>query len=87
MRADELAAGLGVVKSTMANKAARIRKILDLSWFEPELMRRSMLEQHPLTWLVEVNGIPVDARWLPQELQDEARRLGLIPDLGHPQAA
>ena len=43
MRADELAAGLGVVKSTMANKAARIRKILDLSWFEPELMRRSML--------------------------------------------
>jgi hypothetical protein len=87
MRADELAAGLGVVKSTMANKAARIRKILDLSWFEPELMRRSMLEQHPLTWLVEVNGILVDARWLPAELQDEARRLGLIPDLDHHQAA
>jgi Domain of unknown function (DUF6398) len=81
MRADELAAALGVVKSTMANKAARIRTILDLSWFEPELMRRSLLEQHPLTWLIEVNGIPVDARWLPHELQDEARRLGLIPDL------
>ena len=65
----------------MANKAARIRKLLELSWFEPDLMRNSLLERHPLTWLVEVNGIPVDARWLPQELQDEARRLGLIPDL------
>lgn len=45
------------------------------------------LEQHPLAWLVQVNGVPVDARWLPDEPQDEARRLGLIPDLGHPRAA
>jgi len=40
-----------------------------------------MLEQHPLAWLVSVDGIPVDVRTLPGELQDEARRLGLIPDL------
>ena len=84
MRADKLAAGVGVAKSTMANKAARIRAVLELSWYEPELTRRSLLEQHPLTWLVEVDGIPVDARWLPEELQDEARRLGLIPDFGDP---
>ena len=72
----------------MANKAARIRKLLELSWFEPDLMRNSLLERHPLTWLVEVNGIPVDARWLPQELQDEARQLRLIPDLDpHPAAS
>ena len=85
---DEIAAGLGVAKSSMANKAARIRKLLELSWFEPDLMRNSLLERHPLTWLVEVNSIPVDARWLPQELQDEARQLGLIPDLDpHPAAS
>ena len=87
LRGDELAARLGVAKSTMANKAARIRTLLELGWFEPELMRRSLLEQHPLTWLVEVNGVPVDARWLPEELQAEARRRGLIPDLDHPRAA
>ncbi len=40
-----------------------------------------MLERNPLAWLVSVNGIPVDARTLPRELQDEAWRLGLIPDL------
>ncbi len=81
LSADELAASVGVVKSTMASKAGRIRKTLELGWFEPELMRRSLLEEHPLTWLIEVNGLPVDARWLPAEIQDEARRRGLIPDL------
>ena len=76
-----------MAKSTMANKAARIRKILELGWFEPEFMRRAELEQHPLAWLVQVNGVIIDARWLPVELQDEARRRGLIPDLDHPRAA
>ena len=81
MRADELAERLGVAKSTMANTSARIRALVGLSWYEPELTRRSMLERNPLAWLVTVDGILVDARTLPGELQDEARRLGLIPDL------
>ncbi len=81
LRADELAERLGVAKSTIANKSARIRALLRLSWYEPDLTRSSMLERNPFAWLVSVNGIPVDARTLPSELQDEARRLGLIPDL------
>ena len=75
MSGDELADCLDVAKSTMANKAALIRKTLDLRWFEPDLMRREMLERHPMAWLVEVNGLIVDARWLPAELQDEAARV------------
>lgn len=74
--ADELAAQLGVAKTTMANKAARILKALDVGVFEPELSRRSILEQHPLAWMVDVNGFLVDARALPTEVQDEARRRG-----------
>ena len=81
LRADELAECLGVAKSSMANKSARIRTLLGLSWLEPELTRRSMLERNPLAWLVSVKGILVDARTLPRELQEEARRFGLIPDL------
>jgi hypothetical protein len=46
-----------------------------------------MLEQHPLAWLVEVDGFIVDARTLPAEVQDEARRRGLIPDLDALRAA
>jgi hypothetical protein len=81
MTADELAEALGVVKTTMANKAGLINRTLGLGVFEPELTRVAVLEQHPLAWLVEVDGLIVDARSLPPELQDEARRRGLIPDL------
>lgn len=87
MTGDRLAACLGVVKTTMANKAALINKTLNIGIFEPDLTRPAMLEQHPLAWLVEVDGLIVDARMLPLELQDEARRRGLIPDLEHHRAA
>jgi Domain of unknown function (DUF6398) len=87
LSADQLATHLGVVKTSMANKAALIRKALDLSDYEPDLTCRSMLEQHPLTWLVQVNGFLVDARTLPAEIQDEARQRGLIPDLAERRAA
>ena len=87
LSADELIAQLAVVKSSMANKGALIRKTLDLGVYEPDLTRRSMLEQHPLTWLVQVNGLLADACSLPAELQDEARRRGLIPDLDERRAA
>jgi hypothetical protein len=30
-------------------------------------------------WMVEVNGLIVDARHLPRKLQEEAVRKGLIP--------
>ena len=71
-----------MAQSTLAKKSARIRALLELSsWCEPELTRRTMLERNPLGWLVTVNGVLVDARTLPRELQDEARRLGLTPDL------
>lgn len=87
MSADELAQALGVVKTTMANKAGTINRILDIGIYEPELMRVAMLEQHPLTWMVMVDGLIVDVRTLAPELQEEARRRGLIPDLDALRAA
>lgn len=85
--ADELATRLGVVKTTMANKAGLIDRTLGLAAFEPDLTRADVLEQHPLAWLVSIDGLVVDARMLPEELQDEARRRGLIPDLAARSAA
>jgi hypothetical protein len=87
MTADRLAECLGVVKTTMANKAAQINRTLDIGIFEPDLTRTAMLEQHPMAWLVEVDGFILDAQMLPAELQDEARRRGLIPDLDALRAA
>ena len=87
LTADQLAERLGVVKTTMANKAALINRTLDIGIFEPDLTRVATLEQHPIAWLVEVDGLLVDARTLPAGLQDEARRRGLIPDLDALRAA
>jgi hypothetical protein len=64
-----------------------IAKTLDLGIFEPDLTRVAMLERHPMAWIVQVNGFLVDARTLPEALQDEARRRGLIPDMQPRRAA
>jgi hypothetical protein len=88
LAADQLSERLGIPKSTMAAKAKRIRDLLGLTAaMDVEFCRRELLEDHPYAWLIEVNGMIVDARWLPAELQDEARLRGLIPDLPLDQAA
>lgn len=87
LSADQLAERMGVVKTTMANKAALINRNLDIGIFEPGLTTPAMLEQHPLAWIVEVDGFLVDASTLPPDLQDEARHRGLIPDLDAGRAA
>lgn len=77
--ADELARLLGVKKTTMANKAKLIRDMLKVSHFGAEFSRREMIERNPLVWMLEVDGMAVDARWLPLALQIHAFELGLIP--------
>jgi len=34
---------------------------------------------NPVAWLIQVNGLIVDARHMPRDIQEEAFRLGLIP--------
>ena len=81
LSADDLSELTGVPKSTMANKAKRIRDLLGLGHLDLEFCRRDMIERHPSAWYVQVDGLIVDARMLPVALQEECRRRGLIPDL------
>ena len=86
LTADQLSDVLAVPKSTMATKAKRIRDAVRLDApMDPEFCRYELLAEHPLLWLVEVNGLIIDARMLPADLQAEAQRRGLTPDLplGH----
>jgi hypothetical protein len=88
LSADQLSDLLDVPKSTMAAKAKRIRDAVGLDApMDPEFCRHELVAEHPLLWLVEVNGLIIDARTLPADLQAEARRRGLIPDLPLDQAA
>jgi hypothetical protein len=88
LTADQLAACLGVVKSSMANIAALINKTLNIGVLEPDpTTRAAVLEQHPLAGSSRSIGLILDARMLPTRLQDEARRRGMIPALGNHRVA
>lgn len=81
MTFDELSRLTGVSKSALGTKARLIMNLLRIMPLEPDYCRREMLAQNPLAWMVEADGIVVDARTLPAEVQAELARRGVIPDM------
>lgn len=79
MTADDIASAFGVAKSTASAKAADIRKMLGIDHFKAEWILSSKVEKDPMLWMVSFNGLIVDARDLPLEVQMEAARRGIIP--------
>lgn len=70
---------IGVSQSNASSKSREIWSRLGLIQMDPDWCLPSMLEENPLAWMVEVNGLPVDVRMMPKEVQEEAYRLGLFP--------
>jgi len=79
MRADELCAAFGVSKSSGANKARMIRDLFDMVQFDPDWCLPSLVDDNPLIWTLQVNGMIVDIRRMPREVQEIAYHKGLIP--------
>jgi hypothetical protein len=65
--------------STMQAKSKQIRDLLGMYPMDPEWSTPSMIDQHPLVWMLEVNGLIIDVRQAPREIQEAAFRQGLIP--------
>jgi Domain of unknown function (DUF6398) len=80
LRGDQISELTGVPRSTLTSKSRRIRDLLGLRQWDPGLCRQEVLRNHPYAWMVEVDGLIVDARTLPPAMQAEAARRGLIPD-------
>ena len=81
MSSAEVCAAFGVKQSTGTNKAALVRKTLRMHQLDPDWCLPSLLDSHPVAWLLEVNGLIVDARYLPRDIQEIAYEEGLIPFL------
>lgn len=79
MTAVDIVEPLGVAKTTAANKAAEIRKMLKINYYNSEWVLPSELEKNPMLWFVELNGFLVDARSLSLDLQIYCAEKGLIP--------
>jgi hypothetical protein len=65
-----------------SNGAARTKAIRDLLKIHPldvQWMLPSQVDQNPMVWMIQVNGLLVDARNIPREIQEQAFRKGLIP--------
>ncbi len=79
LRADELCAAFGVSQSSGSNKAKGIRALFGMHQMDPDWCLPSRVDQNLLVWLLEVNGLLVDVRHMPREVQEIAYRKGLIP--------
>ena len=66
-------------ESTGQNKSKEIREILKMGPLSPEWTLPSRLADNPMIWMLEVNGMIVDIRQMPIELQRFAYEEGLIP--------
>ena len=75
----EVCTAFGVGQSTASAKAKVISDALHTNRMDPAWMLRSIVDRNPLVWIAEVNGLLVDVRDMPREVQVIAYEKGLIP--------
>jgi hypothetical protein len=79
MRMTDIDEGFGVSEATGSAKSKAIRDLLKIHPLDPEWTLPGRMDENPMAWMIEVNGLIVDARRLPRQIQEEAFRKGLIP--------
>ncbi len=79
MSASNLCDDFGVSKSTGRSKSKIVKDELGMFQFDPNWCLPSKMNENPMAWLISVNGVIVDARYIPRHLQDAAFEKGLIP--------
>jgi len=75
----ELYKKFAVGQSTGQGKSKLVRDMLGMSQFDPNWMLPSKFNSSPLVWMLSVNGMMVDIRYMPREVQEIAFEKGLIP--------
>jgi hypothetical protein len=75
----DLCAAFGVGQSTASAKANNILRTLKAHQLDPKWWLPNLLNMNPLVWMIEVNGILIDLRNMPREVQETAYAKGIIP--------
>ena len=79
MRAFDLCQQFALSSNTGAAKSSQIIRALKINMGNRDWTLPSKLANHPLAWMVQVNGSIVDARRMPRDFQQAAFERGLIP--------
>ncbi|HLZ62628.1 MAG TPA: DUF6398 domain-containing protein [Ktedonosporobacter sp.] len=58
--------------STMQTKSRQIRDLLGMYQMDPDWTLPSKMDNNLLAWMIQVNGIAIDARYASREIQEEA---------------
>jgi hypothetical protein len=69
----------GIAESTGQNKSKEIREMLKMGPLSPQWILPSLVGNNPMVWMLQVNGLIIDIRDAPLELQQIAYEKGLIP--------
>lgn len=77
--APEIYAHFGVSSSTGLLRSKETRVALDMSQLSPEWTVAGNMDKNPLIWMLEINGVIVDVRQMPLEVQEIALAQGMIP--------
>ncbi len=75
----EVCGAFGVGQSTASAKARIISDALHTHRMDPTWMLKSFVDQNPLLWMAKVNGLLVDVRDMPREVQVIAYEKGMTP--------
>ncbi|MFN9175102.1 MAG: DUF6398 domain-containing protein [Synechocystis sp.] len=65
--------------STGQGKSKEIRDLLKMSYFSADWTLPSRMDDNPMIWMLEVNGLIVDVRGMRREVQELAYQKGMIP--------
>jgi hypothetical protein len=79
MTSTQLAQAFGVSQGTMMTRSKIIRDKFDLMQLDPEWCLPEMLKDNPLVWMFDVDGLVMDIRMAPRDVQEQAYEMGLIP--------
>ena len=79
MRLCDIDPGFGISESSGAAKLAAIRKMLNITPLNYEWTLPSRMDGNPLIWMLRINGLMIDVRHAPREVQEIAFNKGLIP--------
>ena len=82
----DLCAGFGVGQSTTSNKSKQIRDLLKMRQMDPDWSLRSLTDRNPLVWTLIIDGLMVDARNLPLEIQEALVEDGYLPYVPPPRS-
>src|SRR5712692_10659361 len=84
----ELAAGAGLPIPLPGERSENARQfhdrlkprtVLGMYQMDPNWTLPSKIDDNLLAWMIQVNGLVIDARHAPRAIQEEAFRKGLIP--------